>query len=120
MSADKMESQLDQVPNTEKHGKHFSDDSFWDKVKGFASNVGAQGIYYALILYYTLMDDETPMTQKGIIIGHKGVALKQVGIGARKSLQDFFGKKIHLELYVKVSKNWRSSVKQLKRFGYNN
>ena len=58
-------------------------------------------------------------TQKGIIIGHRGVALKQVGIGARKSLQDFFGKKIHLELYVKVSKNWRSSVKQLKRFGYN-
>ncbi len=57
-------------------------------------------------------------TQKGIIIGHKGSALKQVGIGARKSLQQFFGKKIHLELYVKVSKNWRSSSHQLKRFGY--
>ena len=57
-------------------------------------------------------------TQKGIIIGHKGSALKQVGIGARKSLQQFFGKKIHLELYVKVSKNWRSSTHQLKRFGY--
>lgn len=57
-------------------------------------------------------------TQKGIIIGHKGSALKQVGIGARKSLQQFFGKKIHLELYVKVSKNWRSSTYQLKRFGY--
>ena len=59
-------------------------------------------------------------TQKGILIGHKGSALKQVGIGARKSLQNFFGKKIHLELYVKVSKNWRSSAKELKRFGYNN
>jgi GTP-binding protein Era len=59
-------------------------------------------------------------TQKGIIIGHKGSALKRVGIGARKSLQQFFGKKIHLELYVKVSKNWRSSTQQLKRFGYNN
>lgn len=59
-------------------------------------------------------------TQKGIIIGHKGSALKRVGIGARKSLQQFFGKKIHLELYVKVSKNWRSSNQQLKRFGYNN
>ena len=59
-------------------------------------------------------------TQKGILIGHKGNALKQVGIGARKSLQNFFGKKIHLELYVKVSKNWRSSTQQLKRFGYNN
>ena len=57
-------------------------------------------------------------TQKGIIIGHKGSALKRVGIGARKSLQQFFGKKIHLELYVKVSKNWRSSNHQLKRFGY--
>jgi len=59
-------------------------------------------------------------TQKGIIIGHKGSALKRVGIGARKSLQQFFGKKIHLELYVKVSKNWRSSSQQLKQFGYNN
>ena len=59
-------------------------------------------------------------TQKGIIIGHKGSALKRVGIGARKSIQQFFGKKIHLELYVKVSKNWRSSTQQLKRFGYNN
>ena len=59
-------------------------------------------------------------TQKGIIIGHKGSALKRVGIGARKSLQQFFGKKIHLEIYVKVSKNWRSNSLQLKRFGYNN
>ena len=59
-------------------------------------------------------------TQKGIIIGHKGSALKRVGIGSRKSLQQFFGKKIHLELYVKVSKNWRSNASQLKRFGYNN
>ena len=59
-------------------------------------------------------------TQKGILIGHKGKALKQVGVSARKSLQDFFGKKIHLELFVKVSKNWRSNPKQLKRFGYKN
>lgn len=59
-------------------------------------------------------------TQKGILIGHKGSALKQVGIGARKSLQNFLGKKIHLELYVKVSKNWRSNSQQLKRFGYQN
>ena len=59
-------------------------------------------------------------TQKGILIGHKGGSLKKVGIGARKSLQDFFGKKIHLELYVKVSKNWRSNNNMLKRLGYNN
>ena len=59
-------------------------------------------------------------TQKGIIIGHKGSALKRIGISARRSLQNFFGKKIHLELYVKVSKNWRSDSDQLKRFGYSN
>ena len=59
-------------------------------------------------------------TQKGIIIGHKGAKLKRVGIGARKDLQAFFGKKIHIELYVKVQKNWRSNPLQLKRFGYQN
>ena len=57
-------------------------------------------------------------TQKGIVIGHKGEALKKVGIGARKKLQAFFSKKIHLELYVKVNKDWRSNNRQLKRFGY--
>tara|TARA_B110000027_G_scaffold22685_1_gene24453 strand:+ start:111 stop:1001 length:891 start_codon:yes stop_codon:yes gene_type:complete len=59
-------------------------------------------------------------TQKGIVIGHKGAKLKRVGIGARKDLQAFFGKKIHIELYVKVQKNWRSNPMQLKRFGYQN
>ncbi|MFK5890154.1 MAG: GTPase Era [Flavobacteriaceae bacterium] len=57
-------------------------------------------------------------TQKGIIIGHKGSALKRVGAEARKDLEIFFGKKIFLELYVKVNKNWRSNKKQLRRFGY--
>jgi GTP-binding protein Era len=57
-------------------------------------------------------------TQKGIIIGHKGEQLKKVGISARKDLASFFGKKIHIELYVKVEKNWRSNSQQLKRFGY--
>ena len=59
-------------------------------------------------------------TQKGIIIGHKGEALKRVGIEARADLEKFFGKQIHLETYVKVNKNWRSNVNQLRRFGYNN
>lgn len=59
-------------------------------------------------------------TQKGIIIGHKGSALKRVGVEARKDLEQFFGKQVHLELYVKVNKNWRSNQNQLKRFGYNN
>ena len=58
-------------------------------------------------------------TQKGIIIGHKGSALKRVGVEARKDLEKFFGKQIHLELYVKVNKNWRSDQRQLRRFGYN-
>lgn len=57
-------------------------------------------------------------TQKGILIGHKGKALKRVGSEARKDLEQFFGKQIHLELYVKVNKNWRSNPRQLKRFGY--
>ncbi|TVZ55996.1 GTP-binding protein Era [Lutibacter sp. Hel_I_33_5] len=57
-------------------------------------------------------------TQKGIIIGHKGSAIKRVGTEARKDLQKFFEKKIFLDLYVKVNKNWRSNERQLKRFGY--
>ncbi len=58
-------------------------------------------------------------TQKGIIIGHKGEALKRVGMQARADLEKFFGKQIHIELYVKVNKDWRSNANQLKRFGYN-
>ncbi len=58
-------------------------------------------------------------TQKGIIIGHKGAALKRVGVEARKDLEKFFGKQVHLELYVKVNKNWRNDSRQLRRFGYN-
>jgi GTP-binding protein Era len=58
-------------------------------------------------------------SQKGIIIGHKGSALKRVGVESRKDLEKFFGKQVHLELYVKVNKNWRSNERQLKRFGYN-
>ncbi len=57
-------------------------------------------------------------SQKGIIIGHKGQSIKRVGSEARRDLEKFFGKKIFLELYVKVNKNWRNSTKQLKRFGY--
>ena len=57
-------------------------------------------------------------SQKGIIIGHKGSALKKIGIQARKDLEIFFGKQIHIELFVKVNKNWRNNQNQLKRFGY--
>ncbi len=58
-------------------------------------------------------------SQKGIIIGHKGEAIKKVGIEARRDLESFFGKQIYIELVVKVNKNWRSNKTQLRRFGYN-
>ena len=58
-------------------------------------------------------------SQKGIIIGHQGVALKKVGTESRKALEKFFGKKINLETFVKVDKDWRSSDRELSAFGYN-
>lgn len=58
-------------------------------------------------------------SQKGIIIGHQGVALKKVSTEARKALERFFGKSIYLEIFVKVDKDWRSSQKELDSFGYN-
>ena len=57
-------------------------------------------------------------SQKGIIIGHQGVALKRVSSEARKSLEQFFGKNIFLETFVKVAKNWRSSDAAMKAYGY--
>ena len=58
-------------------------------------------------------------SQKGIIIGHQGVALKKVSTEARKALERFFDKHIYLEVFVKVDKDWRSSQKELNNFGYN-
>jgi GTP-binding protein Era len=58
-------------------------------------------------------------SQKGIIIGHQGVALKKVGAESRKSLERFFGKNVYLETYVKVDKDWRSNQRELNNFGYN-
>ena len=58
-------------------------------------------------------------SQKGIIIGHRGVALKKVGTESRKALERFFGKSVYLELFVKVDKDWRNSDKELDSFGYN-
>ena len=57
-------------------------------------------------------------SQKGIIIGKQGKALKKVATEARKELEQFFNKKIFLETFVKVEKDWRSSDKELKNFGY--
>ncbi|MBQ0085338.1 MAG: GTPase Era [Prevotella sp.] len=58
-------------------------------------------------------------SQKGIIIGHEGRALKKVSSEARKALENFFGKKIYLETFVKVDKDWRNSDRELSQFGYN-
>lgn len=58
-------------------------------------------------------------SQKGIIIGHQGVALKKVSTESRKALERFFGKSIYLEVFVKVDKDWRNSQKELNSFGYN-
>ncbi len=58
-------------------------------------------------------------SQKGIIIGHQGIALKKVGTESRKALEKFFDKKINLETFVKVDKDWRSNDRELNAFGYN-
>jgi GTP-binding protein Era len=57
-------------------------------------------------------------SQKGIIIGHKGEMIKRVGTEARKDVEEFFNKKIFMELFVKVAKDWREKDRQLKNFGY--
>ncbi len=57
-------------------------------------------------------------TQKGIIIGHQGKAIKKVGTEARKDIEEFFGKKVFLELFVKVSPDWRETDSKLRNFGY--
>ena len=72
-----------------------------------------EGSIYIKAIIYVERD-----SQKGIIIGHEGVALKRVATDARRELEKFFGKRIFLEIYVKVDKDWRNSDKQLRRFGY--
>ena len=57
-------------------------------------------------------------TQRAIIIGHGGLALKKVGTEARKDMEAFFGKQVYLETYVRVEKDWRQNKLKLKRFGY--
>jgi GTP-binding protein Era len=57
-------------------------------------------------------------TQKGILLGHQGAAIKKLGTDARKDIEAFLDKHVYLELRVKVSKDWREDDRQLKRFGY--
>ncbi|WP_124642582.1 MULTISPECIES: GTPase Era [Amniculibacterium] len=72
-----------------------------------------EGIIFIDSIIYVERD-----TQKGIIIGHKGEAIKKVGTQARLDLEKFFNKKIHLNLFVKVKKDWRKNDRDLKNFGY--
>ena len=72
----------------------------------------AQSIHINAVIY---VERES---QKGIVIGHQGVALKKVSTEARKSLERFFGKSIFLETYVKVDKDWRQSQRAMKAYGY--
>ena len=58
------------------------------------------------------------MFRKGVVIGHKGEKLKKVGQAAREDLEQFLDKKVFLQLFVKVSEDWRNSDRQLRRFGY--
>ena len=101
---------------------YFDQDQLTDKpARFFVTEI----IREKILLYY---DKEIPYSvevvvesesQKDIIIGHQGVALKRVSTEARKSLEKFFGKTIYLEVFVKVDKDWRSSDRAMKAFGYN-
>ena len=73
---------------------------------------GAQRYDISAIIY--VMRD----SQKGIIIGNRGSALKRVGMQARTDMEEFFQKKVFLQLFVKVDPDWRESRKELRRFGY--
>lgn len=93
---------------------------FYDKEIPYSVEVGvesfkeAEGLIRISAVIYVERD-----TQKGIIIGHQGKALKKVATEARKSLEKFFDKKIFLETFVKVDKDWRNSDRELNIFGYN-
>lgn len=72
-----------------------------------------EGAIHIMAVIYVERD-----SQKGIIIGHGGSRLKKVGIESRKDIETFFGKKVYLELFVKVEPNWRNRENKLKAFGY--
>ena len=119
---------------------YFDKDQLTDKpARFFVSEIVREKIllYYAKEIPYSVevrvesfKEDDTHIhinaviyverdSQKGIIIGHRGVALKKVGPESRKALERFFGKSVYLELFVKVDKDWRNSDKELDSFGYN-
>lgn len=70
----------EETPDTSEHSQHYSEIGFWDKIKKFATNIGSKGIYFALILYYVMIDEETPMNQKGIILGALGYLISPLDL----------------------------------------
>ena len=127
---------LDLLPD---HPPYFPKDTLTDKPeKFFASEIVREKIflhYKKEVPYSTEVEIETfqesediihiraliyveRKSQKGIIIGKKGEALKRIGTEARKDMETFFGKKVFLESYVKVAKDWRKKERSLKDFGY--
>ena len=126
----------DHLPN---HPPYFSKDALTDKPERFfAAEIIREKIFtnykkevpYSCEVAVTEFKEEQDIiriraeifverdSQKGILIGHRGASLKKVGIESRKDMEQFFQKKIHVETYVKVGKNWRKDKKQLRRFGY--
>jgi GTPase len=115
----------DQV--TDRHERYFVAEIIREKILGNYQ----KEIPYAVEVGIETFEEQDPMitriravifverdTQKGIVIGHKGQALKKVGTQARMDIETFLNKHVHLELFVKVMKDWRKDPKKLKRFGY--
>ncbi|RRD02291.1 GTPase Era [Prevotella sp. OH937_COT-195] len=93
---------------------------YYDKEIPYSVEVGVEGFKEnEKIIHINAVIYVERESQKGIIIGHKGVALKKMATEARRSLERFFGKDIYLECFVKVDKDWRSSKRELDNFGYN-
>ena len=119
--------------------KYFPDDAWTDKNERFFVNEiirekillnYSEEIPYSVEVSTDSFKDESKIlkiysvimvereSQKGILIGHKGNALKKIGTQARKEIESFFEKKVFLDLKVRVNKNWRSSDSELRKFGY--
>ncbi|WP_420575777.1 GTPase Era [Ekhidna sp.] len=122
-----------------KHPKYFPEDELTDKSERFISAEiirekiflnYQQEIPYSSEVVVTSFKEEDKIiridaeiyvernSQKGIIIGKKAESIKKVGMEARKDMEAFFGKKIHLQTFVKVEKDWRKDDRKLSRFGY--
>lgn len=137
---DNIDALLDKIMNhIPVHPPYFPEDTLTDKPeKFFAAEIIREKIfenYKQEVPYSTEVEIESfkedediirmraeifveRKTQKGIIIGKKGEAIKKMGTEARLAMESFFGKKVFLETFVKVEENWRKSERQLKRFGY--